>query len=207
LKNSNFFNDLRVNIDKSHKKINKFVVSRKKTKNYSRNYIFNKLNFFFDILMKKFNLFDFLIFNGIKKFWFEEFNDYWLNCQGGRPITINDFFNLYFYYRIISQDNTKLDWSSPRKHLDNWQKPKLISSLFFNIQKDALNPNTAINFRKFIKTKSRVLEYGCSVAPAYRTYRRYFTDLKIKFTLLDIPNISFHFEKWSYLEDKDVEIF
>ena len=55
----------------------------------------------------------------------------------------------------------------------------LVSSLFRNILNDANNPNSAVNFRKYVKKEARVLEYGCSIAPAYRTYRRYFTDLNI----------------------------
>jgi len=102
---------------------------------------------------------------------------------------------------------TLLNWKTSKKHLDNWQAPPLISSLFFNIQNDALNPNNAVNFRKFVKKQGKVLEYGCAIAPAYRTYRRYLTDLKIKFILLDIPNFTFHFAKWSYFEDHEVEKF
>ena len=207
LKNSNFFDNIKVDISKSNNEIDKFLLSKEKKKNYKKNFLLNKLNFYFDVFLKKSNLLDFLIFNGFRKFWFDEFNDYWINCLGGRPITVREFFFLHFNYRISYQTNTRWNWKNSKIHVANWQNSNLISSLFRNILNDVSNPNTAVHFRKYIKKETRVLEYGCGIAPAYRTYRRYFTDLNIKFTLLDIPNITFHFAKWSYYEDSEIERF
>ena len=151
LKNSNSFNNLKVDISKSNNEIDKFLLSRTKKKSYNTNFLLNKFNFYLDILFKKSNLLDFLVFNGFKKFWFDEFNDYWINCLGGRPITVRDFFFLYFNYRISYQTTTSFNWNSSKIHIKNWQNSNLISSLFRNILNDANNPNSAVNFRKYVK--------------------------------------------------------
>jgi len=51
----------------------------------------------------------------------------------------------------------------------------------------------------------RILEYGCSLAPYYYCYREFFSHLNCKWSLADIPNFPFHYAKYLYRNDPDVE--
>ena len=48
------------------------------------------------------------------------------------------------------------------------------------------------------------MEYGCSLAPYYHCYREFFDHLNCKWTLADIPNFPFHYAKFLYRNDPDV---
>ena len=50
----------------------------------------------------------------------------------------------------------------------------------------------------------RVLEYGCSSAPYYHCYRKFFSHRQQSWVLADIPNFPFHFGKYLYRNDSDV---
>jgi 2-polyprenyl-3-methyl-5-hydroxy-6-metoxy-1,4-benzoquinol methylase len=52
---------------------------------------------------------------------------------------------------------------------------------------------------------ARILEYGCSLAPYYHCYRDFFSHLDCKWTLADIPNFPFHYARYLYRNDADVE--
>jgi SAM-dependent methyltransferase len=46
-----------------------------------------------------------------------------------------------------------------------------------------------------------ILEYGCSLAPFYYSYRAFFSHLDCTWTLADIPNFPFHYAKYLYRND------
>lgn len=203
----NHFDNMALDIHQSHERLDARLHDRKAQKKISRSKIGNFLAFRKDALLHKSKLYAPVVNTGLESFWFEEFEDYWLNALSGRPVGIPDFFSLYFNYRQKAQHSEKFDWSTVAVHLENWQTPENIAAVFFNIYKCAANPITAVNFKKYVTRNSRVLEYGCSAAPGYRTYRRYFSHLNCKFTLLDIPGFSFHYAKWAYWEDDAIEDF
>ncbi|MFH1070344.1 MAG: methyltransferase domain-containing protein [Candidatus Glassbacteria bacterium] len=56
-----------------------------------------------------------------------------------------------------------------------------------------------------MKPGSRVLEYGCGLAPMYRTWRRYFGHISTKWVLADIPNFTMTFLQHCYSSDPAIE--
>ncbi len=109
---------------------------------------------------------------------------------------------LRFHYRVIMQETEGLIWSDSKQHELNWQRDKNMSYLFQQIYSDAINP---IKDMQFISEGDRVLEYGCSHAPYYRTYRRYYNHLNVKWTLADLKQISFLYSCYTYYKESSIE--
>lgn len=151
------------------------------------------------------NLYQPLVSIGIKKKWFNEFQDYWTNCLGGHPLTVMDFHNLNFHYRTKSffKSTAKLSWDSAKEHLSNWQEPNSISLLFHFVLKYALRPVWEARLPELLKPGMKVLEYGCGLAPIYRTYRSFFNHIETEWYLADIPIFPFHFIRYNYGRDKE----
>lgn len=68
-----------------------------------------------------------------------------------------------------------------------------------------MQPITSLEFWKKVSKSMRILEYGCSLAPYYYCYREFFSHLNCRWTLADIPNYPFHYARWLYRNDSDVE--
>lgn len=59
-------------------------------------------------------------------------------------------------------------------------------------------------WKKILKNM-RILEYGCSLAPYYYCYREFFSHLNCKWIIADIPNYPFHYAKYLYRNDSEVD--
>ena len=151
-------------------------------------------------------LFEFLTYVGIRHQWYDEFMDFWRTLLHGRPLTVTDFHNLRFHYRLKFQETSALDWSSTQQHMANWQRHKNLYLLFGAIYAHALNPYRDCSFLARPRMR-RVLEYGCSHAPYYRAWKAYFNHYDVQWTLADVKNISFLFSRYSYRNDAAVEKF
>ncbi len=140
------------------------------------------------------------VMTGLSRGWFDEFQDYWINCLGGHPLTVMDFHQLYFSYRTRSlfKSEQRLDWESPSRHIANWQEPNNLSLLFHYVNKYALRPVWEAELDRLLQPGFRVLEFGCGLAPLYRTYRRFFSHIPCEWCLTDIPIITFHFDRYTY---------
>lgn len=207
LENFNFFDNVGIDIQKSHAALDEVMPKRRPEKSPSRSKIRNVFRLKRDLVINRLGLLQFFIFNGIYRDWFVEFCEYWTHNLRCRPLEVYDFFFLHFHYRLKAQYTSELDWSSPDKHLENWQQPEHIYGVLSNIRTSALFPFSGVDFRRYVKKNSRILEYGCSHAPSYRAYRRYCADLMCRFTLFDIEQYSFHYSKYSYWDDVDIESF
>lgn len=150
----------------------------------------------------RFNLHDALILNGLKRQWFDEFREYWSQVLGGRPLRMPlDLFMLTHDYRRRQQHTESLEWSDPQQHLANWQHPHELYELLRCTLKLALGPVRGLKLWRLIKPRSRVLEYGCALAPYYNCYRQYFSHLQCQWTLADIPNYPFYYARYRYGTD------
>ncbi len=56
---------------------------------------------------------------------------------------------------------------------------------------------------KLLKPGMRVLEFGCSIAPMYRTWRTFWSHVATKWVLADIPNFPFHYARHVYGRDSE----
>ena len=109
---------------------------------------------------------------------------------------------LRMHYRIGAQETETQDWSSKKQHTDNWKQDKYIAILFQQVYSAALYPYKRMNF---IKKDMRILEYGCSLAPYYRSYRKFYSHLNAKWTLADLRQISYLYSVYSYRNDDAIE--
>ena len=194
----NYFDDVRIDISRSHESIEAYTPSRR---SIPRPILINKLKFIFNCVCQRLGLFDFFVVTGLKKAWFSSFNNYWQTILSGRPLTVLDFFLLAHDYRKKQQHTEQLSWDSPSEHIANWQHTSELYSTFAFVRNIALRPIVGFHLWKFIKPRSRILEYGCSLAPYYHCYREHFSHKKCIWTLADIPNFPFHYSKFLYAAD------
>lgn len=204
LPGGNRFDDMRIDLDSAFEYIknlnsdNKISVRESKLK--------NKFRYYRDRILLKYNLQETFVSTGIRRYWFNEFRNFWSNILGGRPLTISDFLMLRFHYRIKFQSMAKNDWGDINSHLHNWTRPENIYLLFSCAYGSALNPFRNLGFLN-PKRKYRILEYGCSHAPYFRSWRNYYNFMDISWTLADIKNYTSLFSYYSYKNIEEIENF
>jgi SAM-dependent methyltransferase len=141
------------------------------------------------------------VYTGIRRAWFDTFHEYWSNALRGRPLTVADFHALRFSYRCRTQITETLEWGSAAKHLANWAAPAHLSSTFQFVYRDALRPVRWESLPRFLPRGGRVLEYGCSTAPMYLTWRSFYNHVHCNWVLADIPSFPFHYARHVYARD------
>lgn len=166
----------------------------------------NKLLLRAHAFLQEKKLFEPLTQLGIRRFWFEEFLAFWRDFLGGRPLTVMDFHQLRFHYRLLFQEIDSLDWNTTEQHMENWKRHKNFYLLFGVLYAHSLSPQRDLSFLN-PSGPNRVLEYGCSHAPYYRAWRAYHNHIPAFWTLADIKNISFMFSRYSYRNDAPIERF
>jgi SAM-dependent methyltransferase len=148
-----------------------------------------------------------LVSLGLRRTWFEEFRGYWEDVLDGRPLTVMDFHNLRFNYRKRSAGNIRtLSWSSGQEHLANWQDPVNLFQTFEFVYRTALHPvwgGTALF--DVLEDDFRVLEYGCGMAPMYRTWRTFLSSTPTRWVLAEIPGYSFHYARHVFGRDAEAD--
>ncbi len=204
LPGGNYFDNVMIDVEKSIQiqeqwinNVQKHTVCQSRSKNY--------FNLACLVLAKKTHFHEFLVNVGLNRQWFDEFVDYWRDALDGRPLTVLDFHNLRFHYRTKSQYTRTLNWDNPQEHLKNWQSPNNTSSIFNYVYKLALQPISSRRLPRILKENMRILEYGCSLAPMYRTWRKYFNHIPTQWVLADIANLSFHYARHTYGRDLEAE--
>lgn len=164
------------------------------------------LRLFFTGACMRLGIQELLVVNGLRRKWLDEFNGYWSDVLGGRPLpTTFDFLALLHDYRKRQQHTSELEWSDAAQHIENWQDPSEIYATFNSVRKLALRPVLGLQLWKRLPKRARVLEYGCSLAPYYHCYREFFAHKSCEFVLADIPNYPFHYAKYLYRNDTDVK--
>lgn len=195
----NYFHDMRINIDAAFD----LLPENGKKKDAKRNLaVFNKIKIWTDALLIKFNRMEAMVITGRRRDWFNEFKSFWSEALGGRPLNIMDFHMLRMWYRMKNQAVEQLSWNTIEEHLDNWKKDENMSMIFQQLYGNAISQHRPL---PYVHKNSRVLEYGCSHAPYYRSYRKYYNHKKAKWVLADIKNISYLFSMYTYRNDCDIE--
>lgn len=148
-----------------------------------------------------------LVNAGIARSWFEEFRDYWEHVIDGRPLTVMDFHNLRFNYRRRAQSFETLAWTDRDAHLAHWQTAPNLFQTFDSVYRTALHPMWGGDVLVDLLSRDfRVLEYGCGIAPMYRTWRRFLSTTPSQWVLADIPGFSFHFTRHALGRDAEAEL-
>jgi 2-polyprenyl-3-methyl-5-hydroxy-6-metoxy-1,4-benzoquinol methylase len=155
-------------------------------------------------LLRRAGLWDPAVNDGLLRWWFQDFEGYWHGCLGGRPITLWDFRPLLFHYRCRFQRLAELVWSSPEQHVRNWQRPENLFLTLQAISRGAVDPVRSWALSHLLRPGMRVLEYGCGVAPVYRTWRQFFAHIPTRWVLADIPGFPFHYARHVYGADVGV---
>ena len=203
LGDGNYFDNMRIDISESHKRFSslpRHIKSIKKPK------CLNLFKLFLSMITLWLGLREFLVLNGLSKKWLDDFRSYWSKILNGRPFGSNlDFFMLLHDYRKRQQYTSQLNWDHPEQHIANWQNPDQIYSTLHFVRKITLNPVICLPLWKRISRSASILEYGCALAPYYYCYRNYFSYLECTWVLADIPNFPFHYAKYLYRNDKEVD--
>jgi len=150
----------------------------------------------FDVLAQSKNWLEPLVTTGFRRAWFDDFFPYWREVLGGRPISILEYFMLVHDYRKRTQYAKPLEWDSAEQHTQNWQRQEQIYSLLHYVRKEALKPFIGRRLWKYVRTGSRILEYGCSMAPYFSACQRYFPGKQCRWVLADLPAFPFHYARW-----------
>jgi SAM-dependent methyltransferase len=140
---------------------------------------------------------------GLIRAWFDEFYDYWSKSLGGRPLTILDFHQIRFLFRKRFARLTDFSWDNTGQHLANWQTPENIHATLHFLYREALEPVRSRELFTHLRGGMRVLEYGCSLAPMYRTWRSFLSHVRTEWVLADIPNFPFHYSRHTYARDSE----
>lgn len=203
LEGGNYFDDMRVDISKSHSSFDNLT---RNTMSINRPRYRNLVKLYLTAVAERLGIHELMIVNGIRKRWLDDFRSYWSGILNGRPFcnTI-DFFMLLHDYRKRQQYTLQLEWPDATQHLVNWQNPNQIYSTLHNVRMLATYPIICLALWKRVPRSARILEYGCSLAPYYNCYREFFSHLDCQWTLGDIPNFPFHYAKYLYRNDADVE--
>jgi 2-polyprenyl-3-methyl-5-hydroxy-6-metoxy-1,4-benzoquinol methylase len=156
-------------------------------------------------LLRRTSLWDAAVGGGLLRSWFEDFKGYWHGCLGGRPITLWDFRPLLFHYRCRFQRLAEPTWSSPAEHVGNWQRPEGLFATLQAVSRGAVDPVRSWALPRLLRPGVRALEYGCGVAPMYRTWRQFFAHIPTRWVLADIPGFPFHYARHVYGADAGAE--
>ena len=203
LDGGNYFDDMRIDIAKSHRR---FANLTRNAKNLSMPRYRNIINFYLTSIALRLRIHEFLIVNGIRRRWLDDFRIYWSDILNGRPFwNTLEFFMLLHDYRKRQQHTSSLEWNDAIQHLRNWQHPSQIYSTLHFVRTCALQPINCPTLWRNISKGMRILEYGCSLAPYYYCYREFFSHLNCKWILADLPNFPFHYAKYLYRNDSDAE--
>jgi 2-polyprenyl-3-methyl-5-hydroxy-6-metoxy-1,4-benzoquinol methylase len=179
-----------INVD-----INKLFLNKKN--NAKPNHFLKKIFFrFFFIFLHITNLLHFFIDLGLIRSWFYEFRNYWVNILNGRPIFLQDFYFLLSAYRQKFQIVETPDNATKEKFLDSWQNNNTIYLIFSAVRRFSYEPLHCYRFEKYVKNKTKILEYGCGIAPITYSLINYSLKININYFIADIKQINSHYAQY-----------
>lgn len=186
----NLYDQIDIDIVSAHNAINQIDSLFGVQKNVNNFFQKNLAQFFY-----VFGLYRKLIDAGFYRAWFNEFNDYWIRCLGGRPLYFHDFFFLYGTYRSRFSEVKIENQGDMSSFEEAWHDPRNIYSTFGSVYKYALSPYQYLRFKKYIRPRARIMEYGCGIAPIVSNMIRdgY---VQYDYTIADIQQFTFHYAKW-----------
>ena len=150
-----------------------------------------------------------LVYANLALGWFQEFQRYWVEELGNRPIHPHDFYFLAGVYRQRLQtihfehiENAAL--ASDDKQLEAWRDPRIVHHLFAHTFRLALSPLRVHPFIRWVPRGGRVVEYGCGAAPILTALARAYRHLDLQLVGADIPHLLFHYARWKLRDERFV---
>jgi SAM-dependent methyltransferase len=138
-----------------------------------------------------------LMYSNLRLAWFEEFQRYWVDELGNRPIHPHDFYHLYGVYRQRLQ-SIEPDLTSDASQLASWRNHLIVYYLFSHTYRQALFPLRVQRYARFLRRHARVVEYGAGLAPIVTALARHYRHLDLELVAADIPHLLFHFVRWRF---------
>ena len=150
-----------------------------------------------------------LIYANLRLDWFREFQQYWVEELGNRPIFPHDFYFLSGIYRqrlqtIYFEHIEKPELASDDKHLEAWRDHRAVYYLFAYTYRQALSPLRVHPFISYVRRGGRVAEYGSGAAPIVTALARRYRHLDLQLVCADIPHLLFHYARWKFRNDRFV---
>lgn len=150
-----------------------------------------------------------LVYANLRLDWFHEFQRYWVEELGNRPIHPHDFYFLSGVYRqrlqtIHFEQLEKPELASDDRHLEAWRDHRAIYYLFAHTYRQALSPLRVHPFVRYIPRGGRVAEHGCGAAPIVTALARRYRHLDLQLVGADIPHLLFHYARWRFRNDRFV---
>ena len=150
-----------------------------------------------------------LVYANLRLDWFFEFQRYWMEELGNRPIHPHDFYFLSGVYRqrlqtIHFEQIENPDLASDERHLEAWRDHRAIYYLFAYTFRQALSPLRVHPFVGYVPRGGRVAEYGCGAAPILTALARRYRHLDVQLVGADIPHLLFHYARWKFRRDRFV---
>lgn len=150
-----------------------------------------------------------LVYANLKLDWFFEFQRYWVQELGNRPIHPHDFAFLSGIYRqrlqtIYFEQIENPELASDERHLEAWRDHRAIYYLFAYAYRQALSPLRVHPFTRYVPRGGRVAEYGCGAAPILTALVRRYRHLDLQLVGADIPHLLFHYARWKFRTDRFV---
>jgi len=152
-----------------------------------------------------------LVYANLRLDWFFEFQRYWMEELGNRPIHPHDFHFLSGVYRqrlqtIHFEQIENANLASDERHLEAWRDHRAIYYLFAYTFRQALSPLRVHPFIGYVPRHGRVAEYGCGAAPILTALARRYRHLDLQLVGADIPHLLFHYARWKFRRDRFVTI-
>jgi 2-polyprenyl-3-methyl-5-hydroxy-6-metoxy-1,4-benzoquinol methylase len=138
-----------------------------------------------------------LVYANLRLGWFEEFQRYWVDELGNRPLHPHDFYHLYGVYRQRLQAIAP-DLSTDAAQLASWRDHRIMYYLFSHTYRQALSPLRVQRYARFLRRGGRVAEYGCGTAPIVTALAHHYRHLDLELVAADIPHVLFHFVRWRF---------
>jgi len=210
MQNYNKFDNVLLDINEEFKKQNELLAAsdkKEKKKNLFLGFL-SPVKGIFLAGLYKIGILQKFFYSNICLGWFFNFKNFWVDYLGNRNIDVVDFHFLRNTYRAKFQE-VSLDHADEKNSeifLASWQAQGNIFYLFqsiWNYSKKAYLDCWL--FIKYIKKDSHILEYGCSVAPITQGLIKYFSYKNLKFTIADIPQISFLYARWRLIANSRVD--
>jgi len=150
-----------------------------------------------------------LVYANLRLDWFHEFQRYWVDELGNRPIHPHDFHFLSGIYRqrlqtIYFEQIEKPELASDERHLEAWRDHRAAYYLFAYTYRQALAPLRVHPFVRHLPRGGRVAEYGCGAAPILTALARRYRHLDLQLVGADIPHLLFHYARWKFKQDRFV---
>lgn len=146
-----------------------------------------------------------LVYANLRLDWFYEFQRYWVDELGNRPLHPHDFFYLFGVYRQRLQ-SIEPDLSTDAAQLASWRDHRIVYYLFGHTYRQALSPLRVQRYARYLRRHGRVAEYGCGAAPVVTALSRHYRHLDLALVAADIPHLLFHFVRWRFRDTPYVTV-